>query len=70
MRSTTEENDSSSVSLLNLPSHDTAVPAKFTEINLDYRQGGFHVPAANAASRSSIPKELATPVVNNARARN
>jgi hypothetical protein len=39
MRSTTEENDSASVSLLNLPSHDTAVPTKPTEINSGYWQG-------------------------------
>ena len=69
IRSTTEENDSASVCLLNLPSHDTAVPVKYTKVIQVVDKGGSRVPAANAASRSSIPKELATPMVNNAKAR-
>ena len=32
-------------------------------------KGCFDVPAANAASKSSIPRVLATPIVNNAKAR-
>jgi len=50
-----------------VPGHRRACEILWGQYN--FLEGILNVPAANAASRSSIPRELATPMVNTARAR-